>query len=798
MADSNLSLPLAGPASSEAGTSAIPDHELLHRIGRGSYGEVWLARNHAGTLRAVKIIRRAAFDSDRPYEREYAGLQHFEPLSREHPGLVDILHLGRNDAEGWFYSIMELADGAASFAGNPKSEIRNPSGNGANHDPSANWQSYRPLTLEHRVRAEGRLPVKDCVAIAAALAEALRFLHERGLVHRDIKPSNIIFAAGVPKLADVGLVARTDSARSFVGTEGFVPPEGPGTVRADLYSLGKCLYEMAMGKDRQAFPSPPTQLDELPDRAELLELNEVITKACAPQPNDRYQNAAALVADLRILDAGQSLQRSRRRARFWRGSAAAAALGLVCLLGWLGWRGWRSDLELVREFALPGNKPATAAQVGDMNGDGTPDLVVTTDDDWVYCLNRDGTRLGNLRLRGKPDRAECTLLANFGGPGGMDAIISKVEGTNLSLQVLSLSANLCERFQASVTAPLWRGPNGVIRQEHVFYPVAVRPARKDEPAQFLTFFGTGFSNGERVSELRAYNGTNQAPAWRFPIACSAGTGYTIATDLNGDGKPEWLVGTYASGLGKTAPDGTTDANSELHALTTDGQRLWRLETGEVFSGSTPRVFPLHGTNALYCLVFRDAGLAPVTTNTLPPFGRILRLSPAGKELARYEVGTGLTGLQACDTDGSGRPQLLAPDQDGCLQILDADTLRCLRIVPLAPRTNDWVNSWLGEPADLDGDGQPELVMLTTQVKFICGRDVSGYREPNVRHYSGATLHILSAKLDLLASLKLQSGSSERETFRAQICGPSADGTREIVVLGPKVQFYRYHPATARR
>ena len=58
-----------------------------------------------------------------------------------------------------------------------------------------------------------------------------------GLIHRDIKPSNIIFVNGIPKLADIGLVAEQSEAKSFVGTEGFIPPEGPGTPRADIYSL---------------------------------------------------------------------------------------------------------------------------------------------------------------------------------------------------------------------------------------------------------------------------------------------------------------------------------------------------------------------------------------------------------------------------------------------------------------------------------------------------------------------------------------------------------------------------------
>src|SRR5438874_1098929 len=89
---------------------AIPDHELLCKIGHGSYGEVWLARNVMGTLRAVKIVYRASFESERPYEREFSGLQKFEPVSRTHPGLVSILHMGRNDA--CFYCVMEVADDA--------------------------------------------------------------------------------------------------------------------------------------------------------------------------------------------------------------------------------------------------------------------------------------------------------------------------------------------------------------------------------------------------------------------------------------------------------------------------------------------------------------------------------------------------------------------------------------------------------------------------------------------------------------------------------------------------------------
>lgn len=234
--------------TSEELRPTVPDYELIEVIGRGSYGEVWRARNVVGINRAVKVVRRSLFDSSQPYEREFAGLQKFEPLSRGHDGVVDILHLGRAPDDSYFYYVMELADSANERNFTTRSD----SGSGMQ---DAENVPYIPLTLRAQLRLRGRLPVMEVVELGATLCGALHHLHCHGLLHRDVKPSNVILVGGRPKLADIGLVTGFNEAKSFVGTEGYIPQEGPGTVSADLYALGKILYEAATGKDR-SFPGP--------------------------------------------------------------------------------------------------------------------------------------------------------------------------------------------------------------------------------------------------------------------------------------------------------------------------------------------------------------------------------------------------------------------------------------------------------------------------------------------------------------------------------------------------------------
>ncbi|MEW6160570.1 MAG: serine/threonine-protein kinase [Verrucomicrobiota bacterium] len=273
---------LSGKTSTGAPPARVPDHELLRCIGRGSYGEVWLARSITGAIRAVKIVARKSFDRDRPFDREFAGIQHFEPLSRSHAGLVSILHVGRNEAAGYFYYVMEAADNVRQ-TGNSSNAL-----NASGLDPDI----YEPHTLRHDLRRGEPLPCSRVVQIGLALSDALQFLHEHGLVHRDIKPSNIIFVRGQPKLADIGLVTGIGEKATFVGTEGYIPPEGPGTAGADLFALGKLVYEMTFGLDAEQFPKLPDQLTSLADPGQRMQINEVILAACDPDPERRFRQAS--------------------------------------------------------------------------------------------------------------------------------------------------------------------------------------------------------------------------------------------------------------------------------------------------------------------------------------------------------------------------------------------------------------------------------------------------------------------------------------------------------------------------
>jgi serine/threonine protein kinase/tetratricopeptide (TPR) repeat protein len=181
-------------------------------------------------------------------------------------------------------------------------------------------------TLADRLTG-GTLPEKEVVALGLQIAAALEEAHERGIVHRDLKPANIaITAKGRAKILDFGLAklllpmdegtteASTDS-QAAAGTLPYMPPEqlkgGPVDARADIYTIGAVLYEMATA--RRAFQEEQTSrlidaiLHQQPVAPRALnprvstELETIILKCLDKEPERRYQSATELLVDLRRL-----------------------------------------------------------------------------------------------------------------------------------------------------------------------------------------------------------------------------------------------------------------------------------------------------------------------------------------------------------------------------------------------------------------------------------------------------------------------------------------------------------------
>jgi eukaryotic-like serine/threonine-protein kinase len=260
-------------------TPPIPEHELIRPIGGGSCGSVWLAKNALGTFRAVKLIQADSSRHRGFFQSELNGVLKFEPVSRLHDGLVDILQVGGGREAGYFYYVMELADDI-------------------NSGQSIIPEHYAPRTLAHDLKHRGKLPIGECVRNGAAIASALGFLHRHDLLHRDIKPSNIIFVNGFPKLADIGLVSNFSRPGIQIGTVGFIPPEGAGTAQADIYSLGKVLYELSTGRDRNDYPALPEALTDTAEGRDLVNFNKIVLNACRADTGRRYRSAEELLTAL--------------------------------------------------------------------------------------------------------------------------------------------------------------------------------------------------------------------------------------------------------------------------------------------------------------------------------------------------------------------------------------------------------------------------------------------------------------------------------------------------------------------
>ena len=285
-------------AASAVPTEALPQYEFLKWVSSGSYGSVWVVRIRATeSIRALKIMHRDGFPNEQAYERELEGLKAYEAVASEHPSLVNILYAEKRDSgeHGPFYFyLMRLAE---DIQGLPCREQI------TDEQPGVLPIDYEARTLSSELRKYGRLPIPRAVKIARDLALALDHLHQNHLVHRDVKPSNVLFVNGLPLLADVGLVVRENEDDSRLGSRPYVPREGSGTASADVFALGKVLFQMVTGGGPDDYPFVPAKFEErLAENRDLrrqwADLEPVIDTCCDTETDERYPDGAALAEEL--------------------------------------------------------------------------------------------------------------------------------------------------------------------------------------------------------------------------------------------------------------------------------------------------------------------------------------------------------------------------------------------------------------------------------------------------------------------------------------------------------------------
>jgi serine/threonine-protein kinase len=265
----------------------IAHYEIIEKLGEGGMGVVYKARDHK--LERFVALKLLSSRNDPSSEAAYRFEQEAKALSAlEHPHIAAIHDRGEFDGKP--YLVFEYLPG-----GSLREKLR-------------------------RLREAGeKLPLAEVLRYGVEIAAGLAHAHRKGVVHRDVKPENVLLAEdGSAKVSDFGLAlwgnaARVTGTGKTLGTAAYTSPEQahqlPIDHRADMFSFGVLLYELAAGQppfrgeyaaavvyDLVNTPTPSLR-EARPDAPDALD--QIIQRATAKEPSDRYRNMGELLQELR-------------------------------------------------------------------------------------------------------------------------------------------------------------------------------------------------------------------------------------------------------------------------------------------------------------------------------------------------------------------------------------------------------------------------------------------------------------------------------------------------------------------
>ena len=266
-------------------------YQIIRTIGEGGMANVYLAYDTILDRNVAVKILRGDLAEDEKFVRKFQR-EAISASSLTHPNIVEMYDVGEDD--GRYFIVMEYVEG---------------------------------ITLKSLIKRRGALTLSEVIDIMLQLTSAIACAHDSYIIHRDIKPQNVlILDDGRVKITDFGIAMALNSneltqTNSVMGSVHYLPPEqanGTGaTVKSDIYSLGILMFELVTGtlpfKGDSAVEIAIKQMKEpIPSVREInpnipQSVENIILKASAKNPKNRYESARAMYDDLTTcLDANRA------------------------------------------------------------------------------------------------------------------------------------------------------------------------------------------------------------------------------------------------------------------------------------------------------------------------------------------------------------------------------------------------------------------------------------------------------------------------------------------------------------